>query len=78
VPEVKPALQKILYDRKSAAEALSISTRSLDYQAAARLINFVKKGNKVMYRHEELLRWSRINQPNLSEASEPEDEQEAA
>jgi hypothetical protein len=58
---------KILYDRKSAAYALSISVRSLDYLIANKRLNTVKMGSKVMLSHGELVKFSRQNHVSLSE-----------
>lgn len=63
-----PALTKILYDRKSCAFALSISTRSLDYCVANGLIDFVKHGSKVMFLHSSLVKFARTNHASLTEA----------
>lgn len=60
-------IQKILYDRKSAAFALSISTRSLDYLTANRQLEFTRLGKKTMYSHTTLVRFSRSNHSNLTE-----------
>jgi hypothetical protein len=51
--------QKLLYDRKSAAHALSISTRSLDYLIANKQLATRRLGKKVMVSHAELVRFSR-------------------
>jgi hypothetical protein len=58
---VNAAQPKLLYDRKSAAHALSISVRSLDYLIARKELAFRKIGKKVMIQHAELLRFSRQN-----------------
>jgi hypothetical protein len=56
-------IQKLLYDRKSAAFALSISLRSLGYLVATKQLNALKMGSKVMFTHGELVRFSRMNHP---------------
>jgi hypothetical protein len=58
---VQPSVEKILYDRKSAACALSISVRSLDYVLAARQLETVKIGKKVLIPASELRRYARGN-----------------
>jgi hypothetical protein len=60
---------KILYDRKSAAYALSISVRSLDYLIANKRLNTLKMGSKVMIGHGELVKFSRQNHASLSESN---------
>jgi hypothetical protein len=60
---------KILYDRKSAAYALSISVRSLDYLIANKRLNTLKLGSKVMIGHGELVKFSRQNHASLSESN---------
>jgi hypothetical protein len=57
---------KLLYDRKSAAYALSISIRSLDYLISLKKINTIRLGSKVMVNHGELLKFSRANHPTLT------------
>ena len=61
----KPTITKNLYDRKSAAFALSISTRSLDYLIGNKALNTVRLGSKVMASHQELVRFSKKNHPAL-------------
>jgi hypothetical protein len=63
--DTTPAVQKILYDRKSASFALSISTRTLDYCVANGLIDFVKQGSKVMFLHSALTKFARTNHSSL-------------
>ena len=60
-------VQKLLYDRKSAAHALSISVRSLDYLVANKQLRFRKAGRKVLIPHSELVRFARADHPSLSE-----------
>ena len=59
-------LQKMLYDRKSAAYVLSISTRSLDYLIACKELNTIKLGSKKMIAHSELVRFSRKNHGSVT------------
>jgi excisionase family DNA binding protein len=56
-------MQRILYDRKGAAEQLSISVRSLDYLVSKGAIPFRRIGAKVLFRHEDLKRFARANHP---------------
>ena len=51
-------LAKLLYDRKSAAAMLSISTRSLDYLIANRHIKPRQIGSRVLVPAEELQRFA--------------------
>jgi hypothetical protein len=57
---------KILYDRKSAAFALSISVRSLDYLIANKQLNTRKLGKKIMIPHAELVRFARADHHSLT------------
>ncbi|MGD0905009.1 MAG: hypothetical protein ABR924_19075 [Terracidiphilus sp.] len=52
---------RLLYDRKSAAQQLSISVRSLDYLIQQQRIATRRIGKKVMVQHTELARFSRGN-----------------
>jgi hypothetical protein len=52
---------RLLYDRKSAARAISISVRSLDYYIARKVIAFRKVGKKVLIPHAELVKFSSKN-----------------
>ena len=56
-----PAVEKILYDRKSAAYALSLSIRSVDYYIANKKLPFIKKGRKVMIPAAALKKFARAN-----------------
>ena len=60
-----PTITKILYDRRSAAFALSISTRTLDYATANGLIDHVRQGSKVCYLPSALQKFARTNHPRL-------------
>jgi hypothetical protein len=57
---------KILYDRKSAAYALSISVRSLDYLIANKRLNTRKVGKKILIPHAELVRFARADHAHLT------------
>jgi hypothetical protein len=57
---------KILYDRKGAAFALSISVRALDYLIANKQIATRKLGKKIMIPHGELVRFSRADHHSLT------------
>jgi len=59
-------IQKLLYDRRSAAFALSISVRSLDYLIANKHLNASRLGKKIMLSHTELVKFSRANHPALT------------
>jgi len=61
------SIQKFLYDRKSAAYALSISTRSLDYLVANRQLNATRLGKKVMFTQGELSKFCRSNHAALTQ-----------
>lgn len=63
-------IQKFLYDRKSAAFSLSISTRTLDYVTVNGLIDHVKQGSKKMYLPSALQKFARTNHASLTEAGE--------
>ena len=52
---------RILYDRKSAAQQLSISVRSLDYLIAAKKLATRRIGKKVLVPHGELVRFASAN-----------------
>jgi hypothetical protein len=60
-------IQKMLYDRKSAAFALSISTRSLDYLIANKQLATRKLGKKIMVSASELARFSRMDHLQLTQ-----------
>lgn len=51
-------VEKLLYDRKSAAHALSISVRSLDYLLSQRALRTRKLGKKVLIPAGELKRFA--------------------
>ena len=51
-------VEKILYDRRSAAEALSLSVRSIDYYISQRELMTRRVGKKVMIPASELRRFA--------------------
>ena len=51
-------VEKLLYDRRSAADALSISLRSLDYLLAGKQLRFRRIGKKVLVPAAELRRFA--------------------
>ena len=53
-----PTIKKLLYDRKSAAYALSVSLRSLDYLIANKQIKVRRIGVKVLIHVNELKRFA--------------------
>ena len=50
---------RLLYDRKSAAQLLSISIRSLDYLVANRKIDSRRIGSRVLIHHDDLTRFAK-------------------
>ena|SRR5579871_2381457 len=60
-------IQKILYDRRSAAEALSISLRSLDACVANGSIEHIRQGSKIMFLHSHLLKFAKTPHDSLSQ-----------
>ena len=66
------AVPKILYSRRDAAFALSISVRSLDYIIAAKELKFRKIGKKVLIPASELSRYARADHAALTkQVTEP-------
>ena len=57
-PTAPSAIDKLLYDRKSVAYALSISIRALDYLIAKREIRIRRIGGKVLIAATELKRFA--------------------
>ncbi len=57
----EPTVDKILYDRKSAALALSLSIRSIDYLIAQGVLRTRKVGHKVLIPASELRRFASAN-----------------
>lgn len=58
---------KLLYSRKDAAFALSISIRSLDYLISNKQLNTRKLGKKIMIPYGELSRFARADHAHLSQ-----------
>lgn len=56
-----PAVEKVLYSRKDAAYALSISIRSLDTLLASKKLSTRRLGRKVMIPATEIQRIARCN-----------------
>ena len=54
-------LQKLLFDRRSAAAALSVSIRTLDYFIARGELRTVRVGRKVLVPARELKQFARTN-----------------
>lgn len=52
---------RLLYDRKSAAQQLSISVRALDYLIQQQRISTRRIGGRVLVAYEELRRFARGN-----------------
>lgn len=52
---------RMLYDRKTAAQQLSISVRSLDYMLASRQFETRRIGKKVLITHASLVRFAQGN-----------------
>ncbi|ADW69072.1 hypothetical protein AciX9_2027 [Granulicella tundricola MP5ACTX9] len=71
VGSLSPAPQKLLYDRKSAAYVLSISTRSLDWLVSQKQLATRRLGKKVMITHGELVRFARADHFHLTQAPSP-------
>ncbi len=63
-PQDRTCLEKLRYDRRSAAEALSISIRTLDYRISSGQIRIRRDGNKVLIPHSELVRYARTDHPS--------------
>lgn len=61
MPDLGLSPTRILYDRKSAAQQLSISVRSLDYLIAAGSIPTRRINSAVRIRHEDLKAFARGN-----------------
>src|ERR1700694_5293701 len=57
-------LNRLLYDRHSAAEILSISLRTLDYRISSGKIKTHRDGNKVLIPRSELVRYARTDHPD--------------
>ena len=61
MPSASTLAARILYDRKSAAQQLSISVRSLDYLIAGKQLATCRIGKKVLVSHTELVRFASAN-----------------
>ena len=68
--------QRLLYDKKTAAEMLSISLRSLNYLLSRGLIRFRRIGSRVLIPHGELVRFARCHhaEPIKPDPIKPEPE----
>lgn len=60
-PGTTTQVQRILYDRKSAAVQLSISVRSLDYLIAQGKFNTRRIGKKILIPHADLVRFAKAD-----------------
>ena len=68
-------VEKILYDRRSAAEALSISPRTLDYYLSRHELQTRRIGRKVLIPRAELLRFAKADHFGpVDHAANPEEE----
>jgi excisionase family DNA binding protein len=56
-------LQRLLYDKQTAAEMLSISLRSLNYLLSRGQIRFRRIGSRVLIRHGDLVRFAHGHHP---------------
>jgi len=63
VAQPTPTVEKLLYDRKTAAYVLSISLRALDYKVAAGEIKTRRIGGKVLFTARELKRFAATDHP---------------
>jgi len=61
VAEQTESQTRILYDRKSAAQQLSISVRALDRLVANKCLNTRRIGSRVLIPHGELKRFARAD-----------------
>jgi hypothetical protein len=62
-------MEKLLYSRKAAAEALSISIRSLDHLLSQKAFNTRRIGRKVLIPRGELVRFAQGNHTEMARAS---------
>jgi hypothetical protein len=62
-----PQVTKLLYSRKDAAFALSVSVRSLDYLIANKKLSTRKLGKKITIPHCELVKFARADHANLTQ-----------
>jgi excisionase family DNA binding protein len=56
-------VQRLLYDKQTAAETLSISLRSLNYLLSRGKIRFRRVGSRVLIPHAELVRFAHGHHP---------------
>ena len=61
---------RLLYDRKTAAQMLSISVRSLDYIIAAKGLETRRIGRKVLVTHGSLVRYAAGNHYAMTSRSD--------
>lgn len=64
--ERKPLPPKLLYSRKDAAFALSVSLRSIDHLISKGRLKTRKLGNRVMVAHAELCRFADTDHDTLT------------
>jgi excisionase family DNA binding protein len=57
------SVQRLLYDKQTAAEILSISLRSLNYLLSRGKIRFRRVGSRVLIPHAELVRFAHGHHP---------------
>jgi len=55
---IKPPVEKLLYDRQSAAFAVSVSVRTIDYALARREFETRRVGGRVLITAASLRRWA--------------------
>ena len=67
--------ERILFDRKSAAAALSISVRSLDYLVADGQLDTRRIGRKVLIHRSELRRFAQADHFSIRKAAPDDDVQ---
>ena len=65
--------ERILLDRKSAAAAISLSVRGLDYLIATGKIRVRRLGKRVLVPREELERFARRDTPKIVPREDPGD-----
>ena len=77
-------LERLLYDRKLAAEACSVSVRTIDYALARGELEIRKKGRRTLITASSLKRWTNRNHygsvkgPQRDKKSEDQDTDKAA
>lgn len=60
-PQYTAPEPRLLYDRKAAAQQLSVSIRTIDYYLQAKALKTRRIGRKVLIPHAELVRFSRAD-----------------